>query len=148
MAQRLDDGVYRWDGEKAERAISFIEHFCRHNKGKLGGQLLKLQLWQKAFVSLLFGVMAPDGLRQFREVILVVGRKCGKTLLAAAIMCYVAYVDGEYGSEIYCLAPKLDQTALVYDAFWYNTQNNESLKGMIRSRKADFIIDSTNTTIK
>ena len=58
-----------------------------------------------------------QGYRQFREVFIVVARKNGKTLFAAAIAAYMAYIDGEYGAKVYFLAPKLDQADLVYDAF-------------------------------
>ena len=47
----IEDGTYYFDQKKADRAIKFIEHYVRHNKGKLGGQLLKLDLYQKAMIS-------------------------------------------------------------------------------------------------
>lgn len=144
----IDDGTYIFNQDKANKAIRFIEKFCRHNKGKLAPGRLTLSLWQKAFISVLFGIVDENDKRIFREVALFVGRKCGKTLIAAAIMTYVAYVDGEFGSEIYCVAPKLDQSDLVYSAFEFNTSKNPDLDRRIRKRKTDYIIDSTNTTIK
>lgn len=144
----IEDGTYIFDQQKANRAIKFIETFCRHNKGKLAPKPFKLSLWEKAFLSTLFGIVDKNGKRQFREVALFVGRKCGKTLLAAAIMAYVAYVDGEFGSEIYCVAPKLDQADLVYSAFEFTKDKNPDLAKRTRKRKNDYIIDSTNTTIK
>lgn len=144
----IEDGTYIFNQQKANRAINFIEKFCRHNKGKLAPGKLVLSLWQKAFVSCLFGIMGKDGKRQFREVALFVGRKCGKTLLASAIMSYVAYVDGEFGSEIYCVAPKLDQTDLVFSAFEFTKDKNPDLQKRTRKRKNDYIIEATNTTIK
>ena len=144
----IEDGTYIFDQQKANRAIKFIETFCRHNKGKLAPKPFKLSLWEKAFISTLFGIVDKNGKRQFREIALFVGRKCGKTLLAAAIMTYVAYVDGEFGSEIYCVAPKLDQADLVYSAFEFTKDKNPDLAKRTRKRKNDYIIDSTNTTIK
>ena len=144
----IEDGTYIFDQQKANRAIKFIETFCRHNKGKLAPKPFKLSLWEKAFLSTLFGIVDQNGKRQFREVALFVGRKCGKTLLASAIMTYVAYVDGEFGSEIYCVAPKLDQADLVYSAFEFTKDKNPDLAKRTRKRKNDYIIDSTNTTIK
>ena len=61
-----------FDGKKASRAIKFIESYCHHSKGR--SDLIKLELWQKAFISVLFGVVDDNGLRQFREVLLVEGR--------------------------------------------------------------------------
>lgn len=144
----IEDGTYIFDQQKANRAIKFIETFCRHNKGKLAPRQFKLSLWEKAFLSCLFGIVDESGHRVFREVALFVGRKCGKTLLASAILAYVAYVDGEFGSEIYCVAPKLDQSDLVYSAFEFTKDKNPDLLKRTRKRKNDYIIDSTNTTIK
>lgn len=144
----IEDGTFRFDQQKANRAIKFIETFCRHNKGKLAPGRLKLSLWQKAFISCLYGIVDDKGHRQFKEVALFVGRKCGKTLLAAAILTYEAYVDGEFGSEIYCVAPKLDQSDLVFSAFEFTKDRNPELLRRTRKRKNDYILDATNTTIK
>ena len=144
----IEDGTYIFNQQKANRAIKFIETFCRHNKGKLAPGPFKLALWEKAFISILFGIVDKNDRRVFREVALFVGRKCGKTLIASAVMNYMAYVDGEYGSEIYCVAPKLDQSDLVFSAFEFTKDKNPDLAKRTRKRKTDYIIDSTNTTIK
>ena len=144
----IEDGTYIFNQQKANRAIKFIETFCRHNKGKLAPRQFKLSLWEKAFISCLFGIVDESDKRIFREVALFVGRKCGKTLLASAIINYVSFVDGEFGSEIYCVAPKLDQSDLVYSAFEFTVLKNPELAKRARKRKTDYIIDSTNTTIK
>ena len=89
IVRGIEDGTYLFNQKKANNAISFIEKFCHHNKGKLAPGRITLDLWQKAFISCLFGIVDPNGNRHFREVVLVVGRKCGKTLLAAAIMTYM-----------------------------------------------------------
>jgi len=148
IVRGLEDGIYIFDQQKANRAIKFIETFCRHNKGKLAPRPLKLSLWEKAFISCLYGIVDEDGHRVFREVALFVGRKCGKTLIASSIITYEAYADGEFGSEIYCVAPKLDQADLVYSAFEFTKDKNPDLAKRTRKRKNDYIIDSTNTTIK
>lgn len=144
----IENETYIFNQQKANRAIKFIETFCRHNKGKLAPKQLKLSLWEKAFISIIFGIVDENDKRIFREVALFVGRKCGKTLIAAAIMSYIAYVDGEFGSEIYCVAPKLDQSDLVYSAFEFTKDRNPDLAKRTRKRKNDYIIDATNTTIK
>lgn len=144
----IEDGTYIFNQQKANRAIKFIETFCRHNKGKLAPKPFKLSLWEKAFLSCLYGIVDENDRRVFREVALFVGRKCGKTLLASAIMNYEAFVDGEFGSEIYCVAPKLDQADLVYSAFEFTVAKNPELTRRIRKRKTDYIIDQTNTTIR
>lgn len=144
----IESNEYIFDQQKANRAIKFIETFCRHNKGKLAPGRLKLSLWEKAFISCVYGIVDDKGKRQFKEVALFVGRKCGKTLLASSIIAYTAYVDGEFGSEIYCIAPKLDQSELVFSAFEFTKDKNPDLLKRTRKRKYDYIIDSTNTVIK
>ena len=72
----LEDGSYIFDQRKADKAIRFIERFMHHNKGKLAPGRLALSLWQKAAVSCIFGLVDESGFRHFREVLMVVGRKC------------------------------------------------------------------------
>jgi len=144
----IEAGEVIFDQAKANRAITFIERFMHHNKGKLAPGRLALSLWQKAAVSLIFGIVDGDGNRHFREVLLVVGRKCGKTLLAAGIMEYMAFGDVEFGSEIYCVAPKLDQSDLVYSAFRFAVDCEPALKRRLRPRKMDYYIQESNTTVK
>ncbi|HAE16024.1 MAG TPA: terminase large subunit [Erysipelotrichaceae bacterium] len=144
----LEDGTYHFNQKKANNAIRFVEKYVRHNKGKLGGQLLTLELWQKAALSCIYGIVDENDHRQFREVFMVIGRKMGKTLFAAAIIAYEAYVDGEFGSEIYCVAPKLDQSDLVYSAFEFTKDNTPVFKAMTKKRKTDLYVQKTNTTIK
>ena len=108
-----------------------------------------MSLWQRAAVSLIFGIVDSAGRRQFREVFMVVGRKQGKTLLAAAIATYMAYAAGEYGSEIYMLAPKLEQSDLVYSAVEFNTHAEPELDCITRSTKyRGLMIQETNTMVR
>jgi len=144
----IEDGTYVFDQKKANNAIRFVEKYCKHNKGKLGGKPLILELWQKAALSCIYGIVDQEGKRQFREVFMVIGRKMGKTLFAAAIIAYETYVDGEFGSEIYCVAPKLDQSDLVYSAFEFTKDNTPVFKQMTKKRKTDLYVQKTNTTIK
>ena len=144
----IEDGTYIFNQQKANRAIRFIEKFCKHNKGKLAPGPLILSLWEKAAISCIYGILDKNGRRQFKEVAWFVGRKCGKTLLAGAIMAYEVYVDGEFGSEVYCIAPKLDQSDLVFSAWEFTKDRNTELARRTRKRKNDYIIDATNTTIK
>ena len=107
IAKGLDEGLFFYDAEKAEFAVDWIEQHCFHTEGPKAPKNLVLELWQRAFVSLVFGIVDADGKRQFREVIFIVSRKNGKSLLAAAIAKYVWY-NGGFGARIYTLAPKLD----------------------------------------
>lgn len=142
----LSDQSFFFDQKKANKAIKFIETFCHHCEGR--DDLLKLELWQKACVSVIFGVVGADGLRQFREIVIVVSRKNGKTLFAAAIIAYCVYLDGEYGAKVFCVAPKLDQADLVYSAFWQTIQKEPELAQLIKKRKSDYYIEETNSSVK
>lgn len=153
LYETIVDGIEskRWfyNAKKAGNAIRFIEAFCHHNKGTLAPGKLKLDLWQKAAISLIFGIVDAEGKRQFSEVILVVGRKQGKTLLAGAIGTYMAYIAGEYGSEIYYLAPKLDQADLCFGAFQFNVEHEPDLAKRTKSTKSrGLYIAESNTTVK
>lgn len=141
----------RWffDQRLAENAIRFIETYCHHYKGKLAPQRIKLALWQRASIALIFGIVDAEGKRQFTEVFWIVGRKQGKTLLAGSIGNYMAYAAGEYGSEIYYLAPKIDQADLCYSAFEYNVHAEPELDVITKSTKyRGLVIQETNTTVK
>ena len=137
-----------YDQKKAYAAVLFIEHYCRHSKGELGGQLLKLELWQKAFLSVIFGIVDENGRRQFTEVSLFVGRKVGKTILAAGIAAYCTFCDGEYGGEIYFVAPKLEQANLCYTAYHQMIKEEPALNALAKKRRTDIYIENTNTTAK
>lgn len=143
----LLNGEWEFNEKKANKAIKFIENFCHHSEGR--SDLLHLELWQKAIVSALFGIMdKTTGYRQFREVFIIVARKNGKTLFAAAIAAYMTYVDGEYGAKVYFLAPKLDQADLVYDAFYQIVQSDDELDSITKKRRSDIYIKAFNTSVK
>lgn len=143
----LLNGEWEFNEKKANKAIKFIENFCHHSEGR--SDLLHLELWQKAIVSAIFGIMdKTTGYRQFREVFIIVARKNGKTLFAAAIAAYMTYVDGEYGAKVYFLAPKLDQADLVYDAFYQIVQSDDELDSITKRRRSDIYIKAFNTSVK
>jgi phage terminase large subunit-like protein len=144
----LENKSFFYDGKKANHAIDFIETFCRHAEGSLAPQHIKLELWQKALVSTMFGILDDEGNRQFREVFLVVGRKNGKTLLLSAIAQYCAFADGEYGGRVYFTAPKMEQASQCFDAFVETVKKEPVLWKRSKKRRTDVYIESTNTTIK
>lgn len=148
VVSRIESGEYIFSAKKANKAIRFIEGFCRHHEGRLAPQLIRLELWQKAMISVLFGILDGNGDRRFREAMIIMGRKNGKTLLAAAISCYCAYMDGEYGARIYYAAPKLEQAGLCYDATFQMISKEPELSEMAKKRRSDIYIADTNTTLK
>jgi len=144
----LEERAYFFDAKKAERAIRFMETFLHHSKGKLAPGLVKLEEWQKAQLSCIFGLVNCEGRRQFQEVFAVEGRKCGKSLLASGVAEYMAFGQGEYGADVYFIATKLDQADLAYSAFVQSIENEPELRSLIKRRRTDIYIPTTNTTIK
>lgn len=149
IVRGLESGEFRYDAKKARSAIKFIESHCHHSEGDLAPKLLKLELWQKAIISCIFGIVDEKGNRQFREVVVVVARKNGKSLFASGIIQNMLYNDGEYGAKVFCVAPKLDQADLVYQAFWQSTQMADDLAPpYTKSRKSDIYVAATNSSVK
>ena len=148
ILEGLTEKRWFYNPVKAWNAIGFIERFCHHCKGKLAPGRIKLELWQRASISLIFGVVDAQGRRQFREVAWYIGRKMGKSLIGAGSMQYIAYAAGEFGSEIYFLATKVDQADLSYSAFEFNYKHEPLLDKRTESTKRGLVIAETNTIIK
>lgn len=142
----LEEGKFFFNAKKANKAIKFIETFCHHCEGR--DDLLKLELWQKAIVSVMFGIVEEDGYRVFREVVIVMSRKNGKTLFASAVIAYMSYLDGEYGAKVYCLAPKLEQANIVYENFFQMLKKEHELNELAKKRRSDIYLQEFNTSIK
>ena len=138
----------RWtfDQKKANAAINFIERYCHHHEGPLAPGLIKLELWQKAFLSVVFGIMDLEGRRQFREIILIIGRKQGKTAIMSGIGCYHLFVDGGYGSRVYVCAPKLEQARLCYEGIYQTIRKEPMMERLTKRRRTDLYIESNNSS--
>ena len=144
----LENKVYFFDQKKANKAIRFFESFCHHSKGKLAPQLVKLEMWQKALISCIFGLVDENGVRVYREIFVVMGRKNGKSLLASGIAEYMTFADGERGADCFFLAPKLEQADIVFSDYWQSVSAEPDLMKITRKRKTDIYIESTNTSVK
>lgn len=171
VMQYLVDGIeqkkFFFDQKKASDAIDWIQNHAFHTEGVLAPSNLLLADWQKALISAIFGIVDKDGHRQFREVLLVVARKNGKSLLAAAIGRYIWKTEG-FGTRVFTIAPKLDQAEIIYNDIWVMTQldpeyqkakelseqkdahkkkiaNDDALE---RHRMTDLYIPKTNSTVK
>ena len=108
--------VYILDLDKANRPIVFIEKFLKQSKGQWSGKPLKLELFQKAFISALFGFVDKEtGLRKYRKAVFFVARKNGKSVLDSAIAIYMLVADKEGGAEVYSVATKKEQAKIVWD---------------------------------
>ena len=142
----LEEKRFTFDQKKAARAIAFIQQYCRHHEGALAPQLIRLEVWQKALISVVFGIVDSDGLRQFREVLVVMGRKNGKTLLDAAIAVYMMIADGEYGGRAFFCAPKLDQSRLAFEAFYQMISKEPKLARLAKKRRTDIYFEESNSS--
>ena len=155
IVKGLDEGLFFYDEEKAEAAVRYIETKCFHTEGHLAPGELKLELWQKAMISCIFGIVDESGYRIAREVVFVVGRKNGKSLLASSIGKYVFMEDGGYGARVYCLAPKLDQADIIYNNIWQMINLDPEWQKLVqgdpkkaRHRMTDYYLEATNSTVK
>jgi phage terminase large subunit-like protein len=122
IVKGLEEKRFFYDHKKATKVIEYFEHHVFHVEGAKAPNPIELELWQKAFLSCVYGLVDDQGHRQFREVMLLIARKNGKSLLASGIGKYHFENGEEYGAKIYCLAPKLDQTDIVYNNLWQMVQ--------------------------
>lgn len=168
LVKGLQEKQFFFDGNKANAAISWVESHCFHTEGPLAPGPLKLEAWQKAMLSAIFGIVDKNGNRQFREVFLVVARKNGKSKVASSLGSHAWRVDGGYGARVFCIAPKFDQADIIYNDIWQMIQLDpewQELKALslekdtqhrkihddsmlARHRQSDLAIPGTNSTVK
>ncbi|HEL0590427.1 TPA: terminase large subunit [Streptococcus equi subsp. zooepidemicus] len=108
----LEDSYY--DEEAADFAVMFIEQLC-HTKGTWAGKKFKLLEWQSQIIRDLFGVLKPNGYRQFNTAYIEIPKKNGKSELAAAVALLLCCGDGEQRAEIYGCAADRGQATIVFD---------------------------------
>ena len=168
LVSGLEKKDFFFDQKKANAVIDWAESHWFHTEGHLAPGSINLELWQKAMLSAMFGVVDKDGHRQFREVLLVVARKNGKSIIASGIGNYVFRVDGGFGAKVFCLAPKLEQADIVYNNIWQmitldpeyqelkeelNERDTHNVKikdqsALPKHRQSDLNIAGTNSTVK
>ncbi len=124
----LNDDRFVYDTREAEFRITFIERFCRHTKAPFYGKPFMLELWQKALVEVLYSFRwTPKGylehysepmllpnLRRFKKLLLIIGRKNGKSTLTAAL-AMTELMIGEAGTDIVCSSNDDAQSKIVFD---------------------------------
>ena len=142
----LEDRKYRFDQKKANEVINFVERYCHHHEGPLAPGLITLELWQKALLSVVYGIVDDDGKRVFREIVLLEGRKQGKTALMGALGCHHLFKDGGYGSRVYVCAPKLEQSRLCYESIYQTIRKEPMMDRMTKRRRTDLYIEKNNSS--
>ena len=137
-----EESIWEYDSHKANHAIEFLENYCKHSKGKMGGKPFILEVWQKALVAATFGIVHKiSGLRKYKEVLLVVARKNGKSTLAAGIGLYMQLADGEPGAEIYACATKKDQAKIIWLESKRMVKKSKSLLRRVKPLVGELVAD-------
>lgn len=112
--QGTDDFPFIFDEEKGFRPVDFIQRFCKPSKGNF--RRLELQPWQHFIIGSLYGWVHKDTkLRRFKEGLIFVARKNGKSTMVSGLANYGCSKDGEKGADVYLLANSMKQARVVYD---------------------------------
>lgn len=109
-----NDTEWYYSPQRANRVIEFFENYLHHSKGKFGGKPVELELWEKAMLAAAFGFVDIEGNRKYREVLLIVGKKNGKSLIASGVGLYLMTADNEPGAEIYAVANTREQAKIIW----------------------------------
>lgn len=143
------DSEWEYNPKRANHAIEFIENFCKHSKGKMGGEPFILELWQKTLLAALFGfVHKIDGTRKYRELILIVARKNGKSALGSAIALYMLVADGEAGPEVVSVATKKDQAKIIWSESKRMVKKSPVLRKRVKTLVHELISEFNDGSFK
>ena len=102
-----------YDKAAADYAVSFIEQL-KHTTGTWANVKFELIDWQEQIVRDLFGILKPNGYRQFNTAYIEIPKKQGKSELAAAIALLLTCGDGEERAEVYSCAADTKQAGIVF----------------------------------
>ena len=143
-----NESEFFYDAKRANRVLEFAENFCKHSKGKFGGKPVRLELWEKALLCAIFGFVDIEGNRKYREAILIVGRKNGKSLLASIVGLYMLMADGEPGPEVYSCATKREQAKIIWMESKRMIAKSPALAKRTRSLVGEIAADFCDGTYK
>lgn len=119
------------DHGAAMKAINFFADELKHIEGSARGEPFILRPWQAAIVGNIFGWKRKDEagrtVRRFRKSLIFVPRGNGKTPLAAGIVLYAFYCDGEPGAQCYLAAGQAEQAGILFRNARGMVEQNESL---------------------
>lgn len=146
LIERLfENGEVYYNPEKAAKSIGFIEKYVRFVEGKAG--FFKLESWQKYITACIFGIVDKDNCRVFTEVVIIIGRKQGKSAYMSALEILCAYTHTEIGMQIYNLAPKLDQADIIYSQTLRMIEENKLLSRKGKKRRNDYYLPKKHCKI-
>lgn len=130
-----------------QRFALFCWEFIRHTRGRWAGQRFILEPFQRAFADELFRV-GPDGKRIYREAILGIPRKNGKSMLSAALALYLLIADGEAGPEIYIAAASKKQARIVFDEIKKYIRRSPALQDFVRPYRDSIVCPANDGKIE
>lgn len=137
-----------YSARRANHVIEFAENYCRHSKGAQGGKPVVLELWEKAMLAAIFGFVDNDGIRKYREAVLIIGRKNGKSLLASIVGLYMLMADGEPGAEVYSCATKREQAKIIWMESKRMVAKSPAMSKRVRSLVGELAADYCDGTFK
>lgn len=145
----IQDGEFFYSPQRANHMLEFVENFCHHSKGKkFGGKPVRLELWEKALLAAVFGFIDADGNRKYREAVLIVAKKNGKSLIASCVGLYLQCADGEPGPEVYAVATKRDQAKIIWSEAKRMRNKSPALRKRVRALVAELVSDFNDGVFK
>ena len=170
IVHAIESKAVELDLREADAAIDWIEAHCFHVEGPLAPGPMALEVWEKALVSCVFGLLKPGTTQPaFSEILLLVARKNGKSILASTIANYLLQAKGGYGARVFTVAPKLEQADIIYGNTWamiqldpewqdkkeaveerrrQTHQKVEEDPTCVKKRMSDLFMPATNSTMK
>ncbi len=124
-----------YDKRAADHAVAFIESLC-HTKGIWAGKRFELIDWQEQIIRDIFGIVKPNGYRQFTTAYIEIPKKMGKSELAAAVALLLCCSDDEQRAEVYGCAGDKGQASIIYDVAADMVRMNKVLNRTITISKA------------
>lgn len=145
--QGTDDFPWIFVEEKGHRPVRFIEKYCKPSKGDF--DQLVAQPWQHFVVGSLYGWVHKDtGVRRFREGLIFIGRKNGKSTLVSGLSLYSFSKDGENGADVYLLANTKQQANIIFDEAKKMVKKSPKLRKRIAAKRDEITYEKTFSKIE
>lgn len=141
-------GKYFFNAKKARKATRFFPRFIRLNEGEWHGKPMVLMDWQETIISDIFGWCRQDGTRRYRYIYIWIPRKNTKSTTGAGIALLLLIGDGEHGAQVYSIASKEEQAAIVFDMAATMVAQSPELSRLVTPFKKALWIDSLGAVFR
>lgn len=111
----IETNKYIYDTTTAAKRFNFLENCIRLTKSPFFGKPMKLMLWQRAFVEILYSFKMPNGADRFQTALLMIARKNTKSELSSALALTEMIIGGQ-GLDIVCSSNDDLQANILYQA--------------------------------